>query len=414
MTRVAFLDASAGIAGDMCLGALVDAGLPLDVLQDMATRLELGDLRVTAEPVDKHALRAVQVEVRLDGKPIEGPDDAHAHVPSAEAAHTHTHAHRTLADVLSLLERLGDVSTGPLAQAASAFRALAEAEGRVHGQPPEAVHFHEVGAADALVDIAGTCLGLAHLGVERVYVSPLPWSTGTVQAAHGTLPLPAPATARLMAGHPTTGQGEAFEQVTPTGAALVRVLAAGTCPPAGFVPETTGLGAGHHPGGALPNVVRLVIGTVQEAGAPEDVVELATNLDDATAQVTAHAMSRVLEAGALDAWIVPTTMKKGRAGAVLHVLAEPADVGALEAVLFAETPTLGIRRHPVSRHVLTRRHVAVETPYGEVRMKVRETPTGPAATPEYEDARALAEAGDVPLQAVLDAAQHAWSATQRS
>ncbi|MDJ0976857.1 MAG: nickel pincer cofactor biosynthesis protein LarC [Planctomycetota bacterium] len=402
MTRVAYIDATAGIAGDMCLGALLDCGLRLDVLEGVARGLDLGDLRVQAERVMKGPIAATKVDVVFHGEPIVGAGDTHSHHDG--------HAHRTLADVLELLSRLGDLDQGPLAHARRAFELLAEAEGRVHGKAPADVHFHEVGAADALVDIAGTCIGLAALDVEQVFVSALPWSTGTVEAAHGTMALPAPATAYLMEGFPTTGTGEAFEQVTPTGAALVRALAeTGASLPA-FTPEAIGFGAGTHPGGRLPNVVRIAIGEAAEAApAEDDVIELATNLDDATAQVTARALEQVMSAGALDAWIVPATMKKGRAGAVLHVLAEPADVARIESILFAETPTLGVRRHASRRTVLARRHESVETPWGAVRMKVRDTPGGPEATPEHDDCRDLADAHGVALRKVIEAAQRAWS-----
>lgn len=402
MTRIAYIDATAGIAGDMCLGALVDCGLDVDVLSRVARDLALGDLEVRVERVMKGPIAATKVDVVLGGEPIVGAGDTHGHHGA--------HASRTLAEVLDVLGRLGDLDARPLCHARRAFELLAEAEGRVHGKAPSEVHFHEVGAADALVDIAGTCIGLHALGVERVYVSALPWSTGTVRAAHGTMALPAPATAFLLEGRPTTGAGEAFEQVTPTGAALVRALAeVGAVPPA-FTPARTGFGAGTHPGGRLPNVVRITVGesAVGSIGA-DTVVELATNLDDATAQVTARAVQQVLSAGALDAWIVPATMKKGRPGAVLHVLVEPADVARIEALLFAETPTLGVRHHAAERSVLARRHEPVETPWGPVRMKVRETPAGPEATPEHDDCRDLADAHDVPLRRVIEAAQRAWS-----
>lgn len=405
MTRVAFIDATAGIAGDMCLGALVDAGLPPSVLQDIATRLDLGSLEVRHAPMDKGAIRATKVDVVLDGTVIEGEADTHHH----DHAHHPDHEHRTLADVIALLERLGPLDERPLSDARRTFELLAEAEGRVHGRSPDEVHFHEVGAADALVDIAGTCVGLHHFGVDRVIVSALPWSTGTVHAAHGTMSLPAPATAFLMEGHPITGRGEHFEQVTPTGAALVKALCAGTELPSGFTPRHIGFGAGNHPGGALPNVVRIVIGDVTGSDTGDEVIELATNLDDTTAQISARTLDRVLAAGALDAWIAPVTMKKGRAGAVLHVLARPEDVAGVETVIFTETPTLGIRRHATRRTILARSFETVETPWGPVRMKVRETPDGREATPEHDDCRALADAHDVPLRKVIDAAQRAWA-----
>ncbi len=405
MTRVAFVDAAAGCAGDMFLGALVDAGLPLSTLEDVVRRLRLDGVTVTAQRVNRGALRATKVDVRKNGQVIEGDEDAHAH-----DEHRHGHGtHRTLKDVLAILSRLGDLDTPPLSWARDTFVALADAEGRVHGKPADEVHFHEVGMDDALVDIAGTCLGLHALGVEEVRVSPLPWGRGSVHAAHGDMALPAPATALLMEGRPTTPSDATYEEVTPTGAALVRALASGDGVPAGFVPSATGFGAGTLTRTRLPNVVRLVVGDVASEAPPSEAVQLETNLDDATAQVSARALERVLEEGALDAWLTPATMKKGRQGAVLSVLVRPEDAARIETVLFRETPTLGVRRHAVRRTVLARRHETVATPWGDVRIKVRETPDGAEGTPEFEDARKLADEHDVPVRRVLDAAQRAWS-----
>jgi uncharacterized protein (TIGR00299 family) protein len=289
------------------------------------------------------------------------------------------------------------------------FRALAEAEGRVHGVAPDEVGFHEVGALDALVDIVGGCVGLHALGVSEVRVGALPWPAGgSVSFAHGALPLPAPAVALLLLGQPTFPSGEHVEQVTPTGAALASALSRGSEVPVGFVPEAVGLGAGTREGGRLPNVLRLVIGAVGPAVEALDAVLLETNLDDATGQTLAQAIERALSEGALDAWAVPATMKKGRPGHVLSVLARPADVARLERVLFEETPTLGVRRHAVARTALARHHVEVQTPFGSVRVKVRSGPRGPEATPEHDDCRRLAEVRGVPLRTVQEAALKAW------
>ncbi len=436
MTRVAYLDASAGIAGDMLLGALVDAGLPVAVLEELVDRLGFDDVELAVHRVTRGAIAATKLDVCRGGRPIAGMDDVHlvppphaAHAHDPEPAHSHDHDHdpeqesapahahghgRTLAGVLSILGRAGDLEQGPLARAADAFRRLADAEARVHGMSPASVHFHEVGATDALVDIAGVCLGLQHLGVEALYVSALPWGSGTVETQHGTMPIPAPATALLLEGLPTVPSAETYEQVTPTGAALVGALAGGHRPPAGFVPERTGFGAGTYDGSRLPNVVRLTLGSVEHDVGADHATLLETNLDDASGQVVAFAVRRALEEGALDAWFTPVTMKKGRPGVLLAVLTRPEDAGRLEDLLFNETPTLGIRRRPVERTVLARHHEDVATPWGTVRMKVRATPAGPAATPEYEDCAALATGSGIPVQDVMAAAQAAWTASSAS
>lgn len=440
--RVAFLDAPSGIAGDMLLGALVDAGLPLATLQAVPRALGLEGVELRSRRVTRGVLAATKVDVLVDGHeeapPGEtgpAPAQGHAHAHGHEHGHGHhhehdhehghghahppahgaphpdrPHAHRAYAEIAALLERATGLPPAALSSARRVFRALAEAEGRVHGVAPEQVRFHEVGAADALVDIVGGCVGLHALGVEEVRVGPLPWPAGgTVGSAHGRLPLPAPATAFLLVGHPAVPSEERFELVTPTGAALVRGLSAASAVPAGFVPRVVGLGAGSRERTRLPNVLRLVVGEVPAAAGTGDAVLLETNLDDVTGQVLARALERLLAEGALDAWVLPATMKKGRPGHVLCALAAPADVARLEAVLFAETPTLGVRRAPVARSVLPRHHVDVLTPWGQVRMKVRVGPQGPQATPEHDDCRRLAEQHGVPLRDVQEAALRAWS-----
>jgi uncharacterized protein (TIGR00299 family) protein len=444
MTRVAYLDASAGIAGDMILGALVDAGLPLAVLEDLVDRLGFEDVELKIQHVTRGAIAATKLDVCRGGRPIAGSDDVHlvpppgsdggaarehlddrtdhdhdhGHSPEHEHPehehHEHAHHGRTLAEVLAILARAGDLSQGPLAQAAEAFRRLADAEARVHGMTPASVHFHEVGATDALVDIAGVCLGLQHLGVEALYVSPLPWGSGTVETQHGTMPIPAPATALLLEGLPTVPSAETYEQVTPTGAALVRALADGHRTPAGFVPERTGFGAGTYDGSRMPNIVRLTLGSVAHEVASDHAMLLETNLDDASGQVIAFAVQRALDEGALDAWFTPITMKKGRPGVLLSLLVRPEEAARFEDLLFVETPTLGVRRRHVERAVLSRHHEEVATAWGTVRMKVRTTPGGAAATPEYEDCAALASRHGVAVQTVMTAAQAAWTASSAS
>lgn len=421
MARVAWIDAPAGISGDMFLGALVDAGLPLAVLEQVVLDLGLEGVEVRARQVMRGVIAATKVDVCRAGIPIEGQADTHLHLSAdEELPGGHTHTHRHLADVLRLLGQMGSLEQGPLGQAAQVFRHLADAEACVHGTTAAQVHFHEVGAADALVDIAGACVGLHHLEVEAVYVSALPWGQGCVKTAHGVMPIPAPATARLLTGLPTVPSGETYEQVTPTGAALVRTLAVGSATPRGFTPELIGHGAGTFEGGRLPNLLRIVIGEVPMLGAaapgseaagqpPEDeVVLLETNLDDVTGQVAARALERAMEVGALDAWWTPIHMKKGRPGLQLSVLARPAEAAVLETLLLTETPTLGVRRRRVERITVPRRFVTVETRWGPVSMKVRSGPGGEAATPEYEDCLALAKAQKIAVQAVIQAAHASW------
>ena len=457
---VAWLDVTAGVAGDMLLGALVDAGLPLASLEEIVHALRLDGVRLEARKVRKGALSATKVDVRVPGAPAPAPEsipvgtppsppestsavphdhpashaDAHprghatphapghghgqappppstgllAPVPSGGAAH----GHRTLRDVLAIVRGAKGLPAEGVADAVRTFTLLAEAEGRVHGIPPDAVHFHEVGALDAIVDVVGTCVGLRRLGVLEVRASALPWFGGSKRMAHGVLPLPAPAVTLLYAGLPTFPSDETHEQVTPTGAALVRALARGSATPPGFVPRAVGLGAGDHPGGRLPNVVRLVLGEVIAGRDVIDAIVLETNLDDATGQEVSHAIERALASGALDAWAAPVTMKKGRPGVVLSVLCAFADAPALEQLLFRETPTLGIRRHPVARTVLLRRNVPVTTPFGPIHVKVRAGPDGDEGTPEYEECRLAGERAGVSWRVVAGSAIRSWEASR--
>ena len=404
----AYVEAPSGIAGDMLLGALVELGVEPAFFQSLADRMALSGVRIEARTVQRNALAATKVDVVVDGEPVEGDADVH-HAHETNSGH-HPHGHTTLADVTQRLARLGPLDQRPWADALAAFGALAEAEAHVHGTTVDEVHFHEVGAADALVDIAGACAGFHQLGIERVVVGALPWGKGTIQCAHGEMPNPAPATVHLLAGHPTVASDATFEQVTPTGAALVRVLASETTLPAGFVPTATGLGAGSHPGAGLPNVVRVTLGTVAAAAQRERVCQLDTNLDDVSGQVVGRAVEQLLAEGALDAWTTSVSMKKGRPGIVISVLCRPQDRARMEAVLFRETPTLGVRGHVAERAILARHQESVKTPWGPVRVKVRQGPDGPEATPEYDDCRKLADEHDVPVRRVIEAALGIWTA----
>ena len=393
--RFCYIDAPAGLSGDMFLGALIDAGLAPDILTALPKRLGLPHVEVHIDSTKRGAFAATKVDVSVAGHAVGPERDTHAH--------DHKNEHRTLADVLRLLGRAGPLDSGPLAVAARAFQLLAEAEADVHGEPVEAVHFHEVGASDAIVDIAGTCLGLAALGVTRAAVSPLPWGSGTVHGAHGTMSIPAPATVRLLKGLATYPSGETYEQVTPTGAALVRALVTDDAMPHGFQPEFIGVGAGHHPGGKLANVLRLVVGEADPVREPnaDEAILLETNLDDCTGEMIGHVMEQALMGGALDAWATPCTMKKGRPGVVLSVLTHAAHLDTIRVLMFRETTTLGLRMSTVTRTTLPRRTERVRTSWGSVAIKVRTLPDGSeAVSPEYDDCAAIARSKGVALSAV--------------
>ncbi len=422
--RVLHLDCFSGIAGDMLVGALLDLGAPFDVVRDGLARLALEPYELDVRSVRRGAVRATKFEVRIAGAAADSPEHTARQI-AARAAHDHPHDHeheheheheqphghgahapeRGLREIRALLEP-ADLPGRVRARALAAFTRLAEAEGRVHGRPADEVHFHEVGAVDAVCDIVGAALALEALGIDAVSVGPLHVGSGFVDCAHGRLPVPAPATLECLAGFEIVDDGRRGELVTPTGACLVASLATPGLP-RGFTVGRVGYGAGTRDPRGVPNVLRAVLGTV--AGAPDgadDCVELRANVDHLPPNVLAAALDRVRAAGAVEVFTVPCTMKKGRAGHLVTALAPEATWRAVEETLLRETGTLGVRRTRVERTVLARETESVATPWGPVRVKVGRF--GGAVTsrePEFEDCRALAERHGVPVADVFAAAR---------
>ena len=387
----AHLEPFCGASGDMLLGALVDAGVPLATLQQAVDALDVGGLRLTRRAVDQHGIAATKVDV-------EGTEDHHhRHLPDIER----------IIGAAALDEAVRD-------RAVAVFRALAEAEARVHDMPVEQVHFHEVGALDAIADVVATVAGLHHLGVTSLSCRAVPLSHGTVRCAHGLLPVPAPAVMRLVEGLPTEPLDVDGETVTPTAAALLRILTTHWGPPPPMTLRAQGYGAGTK---QFPraNVLRLTLGETASDGHGKSgaatLTLLETNLDDMNPEWLPPLLERLLAAGARDAWLTPVLMKKGRPGHVLAVLADPARADALRRLMFQHTTSLGIRTSAVSRHHLARASEPVETPFGTVAVKVAELPDGSRrGAPEFEDCRRLAADHGVAIQRVHEAAMAAWSA----
>ncbi len=379
---IAYVDAFSGCSGDMLLGALLDAGL------------ELGELRrvVGALPVSGYRIEAL-------ARRGEGPAGTQARV----VLEPDSQPERSLSDVLALVERAG-LEPQVAATARRVFERLARAEAAAHGIPVEQVHFHEVGAVDALVDVVGVVWGLRALGVDRCYASPLPTGGGQVQTRHGTLPVPAPATLALLAevGAPLRPVSVEAELVTPTGAALLAELATFSQPPLRLCRVGTGYGSRALP---WPNLLRIWLGEpVAEPANPEQVVLVETNVDDMTPEQLGYAMERLFAAGALDVTFTPVQMKKNRPGTLLTVLALPERAQALAEVVLAETSTLGVRLVPASRLALARHVGTVATAYGPVRVKVKHLGERRIPVPEYEDCAARARESGVPLLEVYRAA----------
>jgi len=383
--RILLIEPFAGIAGDMFVGALVHAGAPFAAVEAGLAQL---DVAVTCEPVLRCGVTARKFRVR----------------------HEEGLCHRGLATILDLIGKTA-LPDRVKAGASKTFRLLAEAEAGIHGVGVDEVHFHEVGAVDAICDIVGAAICLDALDVDAVYCRPLPLSTGSVQAAHGRLPVPAPATLELLKGHRTFDSGLEGELITPTGAALVAAWAApGDLP--GFRPTAIGYGAGDRDPEGYPNVCRVTVGEAEgEAAeaAATGLFELVCDVDDATPQVLGHLLGRLLDVGALDATLQPVVMKKNRPGTRVSALVRAEVIPAAERVLFREGTTLGVRRRAVARTELPRRSVAVALEHGTVRVKVGELGGEVVhVAPEYEDCRALAEKSGVPLREIIRQAMEKW------
>ena len=385
---VAWFHCFSGIAGDMALGSLVDAGADPDEVRTLVGRLPVGGWELRFEPVLRCGIAAT-----------------HARVEAPETAVVRTAGH-----IVALVEeaRLPERVTR---RALATFRALAEVEGRLHRRPPEQVHFHEVGGLDAIVDVVGTCAALEVLGVDEVWASSVANGTGMVRAAHGLLPNPAPAVVGLLEGAPTHGVDVPIELTTPTGAALLAATVSGWGPLPPMRVEATGFGAGTREIDGRPNAVQVVVGTSLAAGTgPGDqvgvapghpVVLLEANLDDATGEVLAHTIAELLAAGAHDAWVTPVVMKKGRPAHVVSALADPALAEQVTSTLAAETGSLGVRGTTLERWPRTRTVETVDVAGLPVRVKV----SPGRAKPEHDDAARVARLRQVPLREVLSLAE---------
>jgi hypothetical protein len=393
VSRLVYFDAASGAAGDMILGAVVDLGLPLETLSGELGKLALTGYRLEESRVSRSGLAATKIDVRLDNGE---PDTTHRH----------------LRDILALIDE-STLASGVKERSAALFRRLAEAEAAVHGTSPEKVHFHEVGAVDSIVDIVGGVIALDWLGAERFFSSPLNVGSGTVTMAHGTFSVPPPATARLVEGVPVYGAGEG-ELLTPTGALLLTAHATGYGPLPPVRIEKTGHGAGSRETEGRPNVLRLIVGEENrgeeiEAGSGDRVLVLETEIDDAAPQLLGPLVEALLGAGALDAYLTPVQMKKGRPGILVTVLAPPARREAIEELLFRETTTLGVRRQEWNRTVLERETATVQTAYGPIRVKIgRRGDTVYNAWPEFDDCQRAAKDKKVPVKHVLAEALAAW------
>jgi pyridinium-3,5-bisthiocarboxylic acid mononucleotide nickel chelatase len=375
--RVAIFDPFSGIAGDMTLGALLQLGLDPDWLRALPAALGLRDIGVEIREVIRGELVCQKVDFEI-------PPQPHG---------------RHIREIKALVEKSG-APERVRKLADQTFTAIATAEGEIHGMPPEEVHLHEVGAVDAILDVVGVIWGLEQLGVERVYCGAIALGDGSVKAAHGILPVPAPATLKLLEGHPVRpGPEKSGELVTPTGAALVRVLSSGP-PPSQYVPVRSGFGAGTKDFHGRANALRVILADVESGnGVVEDLVELACDIDDMNPEYLAAVADRVRDDGALDVVLLAATMKRGRAGTRVEVLCRPADATRLEELLLVETTTIGVRRRSVTRRALPREVIEVTVLGHRIAAKLVTAPNGSRrAKPEFADVQRVALATGRPLQ----------------
>jgi len=442
---IAYLECFSGISGDMFLGALVDAGVPFALLEKTTAALNVG-ARLESRKVMRGGLSGTKIDViaaeahehdhahsvqdhQHEHPHSHDPLHQHAHDHQHEHVHVHEHshadgtvhahehehhAHRSLSAILEIIKSAA-LSETVKARASHAFQLLGEAEARIHSMPIEKVHFHEVGAVDTIVDIVCSAVGSEYLKVDRWMSSPLNVGSGTVNCAHGTLPVPAPATLALLGDAPIYSSGPPLERVTPTGAAILRMLDVEYKALPALRVAATGYGAGGRETPGQPNLLRLLVG--EEAGdayTAESIAIMETVIDDSSPQLIAYVCELLLEAGAWDVYRIPVQMKKGRTGVQLTVLCHPDRIAKLRDLLFRETTTIGMHWRIENKVSLAREFKEVQTEWGTVRIKIARWPSGEVANaaPEYEDCRLLAAKHSIPLKVVTDQARRMFAARE--
>lgn len=372
--NLAYFDCFSGISGDMALGALVDAGVPVETLADELGKISLDNWTLSASRERRGAIEGVRITILAGEQP-----------------------HRGLDEIIPLLSQSG-LDDWVKKTSIAVFERLAEAEGRIHGIPPSRVHFHEVGAVDSILDIAGTIFCLRHLGIERVYASEIPLGSGFVKTQHGMLPLPAPATAALLEGIPVRGVNVDYELVTPTGAALLAVLAESFGPAPPMTLLKTGYGVGSNPSTNPPNLLRVMYGHTAPATFSRELLMIETSIDDMNPEIYDHVIQKLFALGALDVNLIAMQMKKNRPAVLLRVLVEPSLEKAAAELIMTETTTLGVRVQPVKRIELPREEQEIVTPFGKARIKRVTLPGGAERIiPEYEECARIAREIGIPL-----------------
>ena len=378
--RIAFLDTIGGISGDMTMAAFLSAGLPLDTLRTEVRKLGIGPVELIARHVTRSAITAVHLDVVVP--------------------HTHEH-HRTLREIESTITS-GTLTAGVKERALAMFRLIAAAEAKIHDTPLDRVHLHEVGAPDSIVDVVGAAVCLEFFGIERVYSTPVRLgSGGIITTQHGAMPTPAPATLEILRGYPTVMTSVPHELTTPTGAAIIKSLSSGVLTDDVITPETVGYGAGSKEFPELPNLLRVVIGSMPASPSLEELLIVETNIDDMNPQVYPYLIETLLASGAHDAYLVPIIMKKGRPGILLSVMVGRSKLDEVIGIIYRETTTIGLRIITTGRRKLLRDQITVKTSFGPVKAKIVERGGKNVAAPEYEECRRIAREQNLPLLEVM-------------
>jgi pyridinium-3,5-bisthiocarboxylic acid mononucleotide nickel chelatase len=374
--RIAYFDTIAGISGDMTLGGLIHAGLPFEYLLNELSLLSLTGYELEIRHIERNGIQTVKFDVNLTFEEKHGRHLSHIHKLIAESG----------------------LPEPVVKNASDIFTTIGKAEAKIHNIDIGKLHFHEVGAIDSIIDVVGTAIGLNYFGIEKVYSSPVKvGSGGTIRAAHGTIPVPSPATLEILRGYPVVLTDIPFELTTPTGAAIVRTLSAGVLDREEFTPEAIGYGSGSREIEQIPNIFRICIGELSPESREDEVVVLETNIDDMNPEIYPYLIDKLLAGGARDAFIIPVIMKKGRPGILLTAMASQQEADKITQLILRETTTIGVRYKIMNRRVLPRTVRMIDTPFGKVRMKEIEREGTIHLVPEFDECRRIAEERNIPL-----------------
>lgn len=383
--KVTLLDTFSGLSGDMMIGALISAGLPLDYLKSELEKLNLSGYQLEISTVQRKSITAIKFDVKIENH-----------------HHHHNHHHeRSYSEIVSLIQQSSLVDEVK-SKAIKIFTVIGEAEAKIHNVKLEDVHFHEIGAIDSIVDIVGCAIGLNYFNIDKIYTSIVPLGKGFVETQHGRMPIPAPATIEILKDYPITFLDLAFELTTPTGAGIIKALSSGVMTDKKVVISKIGFGAGSKEIPQIPNLFRIMIGEFVESYSADNLVIIETNIDDMNPEFYPFVIERLLQAGAHDAYLIPVIMKKGRPGIVLSTLCESDKTDEILKIIYRETTTLGVRIIPIERRKLNRDYDIIQTKFGKVKVKVIITESGKRYIPEFEECKKISLEKNVPLADVYN------------